>query len=373
MKETTILSISASDTTGQSGMQADVRTINEMGGHALSAVTSVCTTGQLGGQHSYDLDPQWVVEQAESALATGTTSVVKIGMVHSADTIRALGPVLKGFASEEGHSVVCAPGIRSSTGRQLLDKEALEALQQTLVPLATLLVIRCSEAELLLGRTIATDDDMTEAAQSLLEIGADWVMLRGGLQTEGRCTALLYGHGFSRFFASYNIEGWQQHGVGGALSAAIATRMAMGDDVPTAVSHAHDYVHNQVVYAIRPDSHHLRPSDLYNQMLSLVAQHYSTSHNVAFYAQRLAISPRYLSQMTNKYVGKSPKEVIANYLVKEAKILLETSLLTIQEIALRLGFGSQTLFGRFFKQHTGMQPSAWRRRNSARQGSGDQQ
>lgn len=353
----TILSITASDTIGGSGLQADVRTITEMGAHALSAVTAVSVEGRLGVMHLHDLPQSLVLEQVQSALLL-QPQVVKVGMLRDAATIAALGNLFAALGQKP--MIVLSPGILASDGRRLADASALEAFRSHLLPITTLLVVRCSEAELILGTPIRTDDEMLAAARRLRSLGAQWIMLRGGLQTEGRCTALLYGDDVCRYFASYNIEGWRQHGVGGALAAAMATRLAFADDVPAAVSKAHDYVHSKVVYAVRPDSRHLRPSDLYNQLLSLVAQYYGTAHDVAFYADKLSISTRYLSQLTNKYVGKSPKMVIADYLIAEAKLLLETSRLTIQEISFRLGFPNQASFSKFFSQHVGKSPSQWR-------------
>lgn len=350
-----ILSITGSDSTGRSGMQADVKTIVEMGGHALSAVTAITTQGSLGLQHVHDLAPELVLSQVRSILAEDLPLAVKVGLVRQPETIEALGSMLRTTPN-----IVCSPGILTSDGKRLADTDAVEAIRAHLIPAATLLLTRCSEAEILLDTPIATDDDMEQAARRLLQLGARWVMLRGGLRPDGRCTAILMGQGVSRRFSSYNVEGWMQHGVGGALSTAIATRLAMGDTMTDAVNNAHNYIHSQVVYAMNPDGRHMRTSDLYNQFMSLIAAHYPAAHDVAFYADKLHVSTRYLSQLTNKQVGKSPKLVLADYLMRESKILLETTRLTVQEISLRLGFPSQTAYSRFFRQHQGQTPSDYR-------------
>ncbi|MBQ7526164.1 MAG: helix-turn-helix domain-containing protein [Bacteroidaceae bacterium] len=237
---------------------------------------------------------------------------------------------------------------------------------------------------------------MLEAAHLLHEVGAEWVLLRGGQHTKERLTALLShelpncsatngqlphfeeclrvaespqssgiealpqrGSGEGAFFTSYNIDGWQRHGVAAALSAAITTRLGMGDDVPTAVRNAHDFIHSQVVYA-KPDETAHRAIDHYNAFVSLVAEHYRTAHDVAFYADHLCITTRYLSEVTNRVVGKSPKQIIADYIMSEAKKYLGTTRLTIQEIADRLGFSSQALFCKFFKSQEKTSPSEYR-------------
>lgn len=358
LSKVSVLTVTASDATGHSGIQMDVKTISEMGGHALSVVSSVSMLNPQGKQHLVDLPKETVLQQLCSGISFETPRAVKIGMARDAETIVALGQTLEPMA--ENVPVVCAPGILSFENKRLIDDTAVEALVSVLIPQSLLLVLRCNEAEVVLQRSINSDEDMAESAAALHKMGARWVMLRGGLQTQGRCTALLLGPGTKQFFASYNVDGWRQHGVGGALTAAIATRLALGDDVPTAISKAHDYVRSQVVYAVNPDARNWRPSDLYNQFMSLVAQYYRTTHDVNSYAEKLSISTRYLSRLTNKYVNKSPKQVIADYIAQEARILLETTRLSVQEIAFRLGFPDQASFSKFFKKHKGQSPSTFR-------------
>ena len=223
-------------------------------------------------------------------------------------------------------------------------------------------MLRCRDAEKLLGIEIATDDDMREAAGKLREMGAEWVMLRGGRHTQGRLTALLRGDGVEKFFTTYNTEGWQRHGVAGALSAAIVTRMAMGEDVMTAIRNAHDYIHSQVVYAEERGAYRdiKRPIDIYNRFVSLVAEHYTEAHDVGYYAEKICITSRYLSQVTDKVVGKSPKEIIASYIMSEAKTYLKTTRLGVKEIASKLGFANETTFCKFFRSNEGATPSGYR-------------
>ncbi len=243
----------------------------------------------------------------------------------------------------------------------MVSDDVVEAIKRHLVPEALLLMLRCRDAENMLGISIKTDDDMLEAARLLHEMGAEWVLLRGGQHTKGRVTALLFNFSTFHFFTSYNVDGWQRHGVAAALSAAITTRLGMGDDVPTAVRNAHDFIHSQVVYA-KPDEMGGRAIDIYNRFVSLVAEHYHSAHDVAFYADRLCITTRYLSQITDRVVGKSPKQIIADYLLSEAKTYLDTTRLSIQEVADRLGFSSQALFCKFFKAQEKTSPSDYRNR-----------
>lgn len=342
-----ILSINGSDSTGQSGIQSDIQTIAALEGYALTAITSA---------GKYALPADVVVGQTSSIISSFHPKAIKVGLVTDSETVRLLRNEV--IATSR---LVVAPGIFDSEGKQMVSDEVIKAFARYLIPEALLLMLRCKDAEKLLGISIKTDDDMIEAAKQLREKGAEWVLLRGARHTKGRLTALLFGQDKTQFFTSYNTEGWQRHGVAGALSAAITTRLGMGDDVPSAIRNAHDFIHSQVVYAKKDETAH-RSIDLYNAFVCLVAQHYREAHDVTFYADKLCITPRYLSQITDNVVGKSPKQIIADYLMSEAKSYLDTTRLTIQEIADKLGFSSQALFCKFFKKQEKTSPSEYRSR-----------
>lgn len=350
-----VLSITGSDNTGAAGIQADIKTITALGGNALTAITTMTVQDSGGIRSLLDLPCDMVVGQVKAIVEDLHPRAVKVGMVRDAATIRALRREIIGCPR-----TVLVPGIVSSRGQRLLSDDAVDAWRRELVPEATLLILRCNEAELLLGRAIRSDDDMTAAAEALKEMGAEAILLRGGHQTQGRLTTLLYGAGRPQFFTSQNTEGWQRHGVGGVLSSAVATRLAMGDDIATAIRLAHDYLHSQVVYAVEPHGGGLRPADLYNQYMTLIAAHYRTAHGVAFYADRLAITPRYLARITSQVVGKSPKQIIDDYLMTEAESLLGATRLSVSEVAYRLGFSSPAMFSKFFGANANCPPNAYR-------------
>lgn len=352
-----ILSINGSDSSGQSGIGADIQTIAALGGYAISAVTCV---------GDFVLPSDIVLEQVEKSISLLHPKAIKVGLVTDSETVRRLHNEVIAC-----RRLVVAPGIFDAEGKPMVSNDVVEAIARYLVPEALLLMLRCRDAEKMLGISIKTDDDMLEAARLLHEMGAQWVLLRGGQHTKGRITALLshsplpappLGEGAgarSSFFTSYNVDGWQRHGVSAALSAAITTRLGMGDDVPTAIRNAHDFIHSQVVYA-KPDETGGRAIDIYNRFVSLVAENYRKAHDVKFYADRLCITTRYLSQITDRVVGKSPKQIIADYVLSEAKTYLVTTRLSIQEIADRLGFSSQAIFCKFFKAQEKRSPSEHR-------------
>lgn len=349
-----VLCINGSDSMGNAGIQADVRTIKDLGGYAVTAITAVTIQNSMGITNVHQLPTDMVIGQVKAVYEEMLPQAIKVGMIDNAGTIHAVAKEILGCTN-----IVCSPVILASHGGLLMSNDSLLAYRQYLFPICKLLIIKCTDAEILLGRRISTDADMTEAATLLHNLGPEWILLRGGTFAKGRINALLSGPGIQKLFSSVNIEGWQRHGVGGTLSTAIAARLALEDDVPTAITNAHNYMHSQVVYAsAQPRS--LQPHNLYNQFMTLLSQNYTMAHDVSFYASQLSISTRYLSQITNTVCGHSPKQVIDDYLIQECEQLLSTTLQTIQQISQQLGFTSQIAFAKFFKARKGCAPTVYR-------------
>lgn len=104
----------------------------------------------------------------------------------------------------------------------------------------------------------------------------------------------------------------------------------------------------------------VRLDEYFHRFLHELSQHYLERRSVSFYADRLCISSRYLTTIVRRVSGMSVSEWMNRYIVMEAKYLLKYSEMSIQEIAYKLSFPNQSFFGKYFKQHTGMAPSAFR-------------
>ncbi len=323
----------------------------DLGGYAMTAITSVTVQNSQGVDRVSVLPAEIVVGQVRAVYDDCRPTAVKVGMIIGVDTIMGIRDEIMGC-----RCIVCSPVITTFGGVRLMDDDSVRAYRRYLLPMASLLVMKSSEAEILLGMEITTDADMVEAARRLHAEGAEHVLLRGSRHSEGRVTALLYANGQPHFFSSYNVSGWQRHGIAGSSSMAITMRLAMGDSVEDAIGNAHDYLHNRIVYSSRSEDYGVRPQELYNKLLSLIVEHHNTCHDVAFYASRLAITPRYLAQVTKMVAGKSPKHIIDDYLLQQGSNLLLNTSLSVQEISDRLGFSSPILFTRLVKQRKGMSP-----------------
>lgn len=101
---------------------------------------------------------------------------------------------------------------------------------------------------------------------------------------------------------------------------------------------------------------------LFDEFMTLLQQHSKHERNVSFYAERMNITPKYLSTVVKEVSGKTAARWIDESVILEAKTLLKYSGLNIQEIAARLNFSTQSFFGKYFKQHTGTSPSLYKRK-----------
>ena len=105
-----------------------------------------------------------------------------------------------------------------------------------------------------------------------------------------------------------------------------------------------------------------RQEELFKRFIQLIHKHCLNQREVSFYAQKMFITPRYLSAITQVVAGETAKNIIDKHVILEIKVLLESTDLSIQEIANRLQFPDQSFFGRYFKKHTSISPQYYRRK-----------
>ena len=151
---------------------------------------------------------------------------------------------------------------------------------------------------------------------------------------------------------------YERHGMSSNLSSAIATFYCKGNDLYDAVTKAYNYVNQSFLSHTDLIG---RASELYNEFVNEVAEHFKSNRDVRFYADSLNVSSRYLAQVTKRIAGKAPKTIIDDYLCHEAELLLSSSDKTVQEIAYVFSFSSQAHFSKFFRKMTGTAPSEYRR------------
>jgi len=107
-----------------------------------------------------------------------------------------------------------------------------------------------------------------------------------------------------------------------------------------------------------------RKEEIMAKFIIAVSENFRTERQVSYYAHKLFITPKHLSSVVKEISGRTAGDWIENYVIMEAKVLLKTTDMTIQEIAVYLNFANQSFFGKYFKHHTTVSPSAYRKQYS---------
>lgn len=238
-----VLSIAGSDCSGGAGIQADIKTISALGVYAASAITAVTVQNTQGVSDVLPVPPHYVAAQIEAVMTDIRPNAIKIGMVNDAETVCAITKCISRFKPKY---VVFDPVMVSSSGRELMSKEAVSVICHKLFPLCTLITPNIGEASLLLQGKILTADDMKAAAKELLQYGSHAVLLKGGHLDGKQMTDILQDN-TSRppsAFTAPRVESRNTHGTGCTLSSAIAARLALGDPLYEAISKGKDYVYH---------------------------------------------------------------------------------------------------------------------------------
>ena len=315
-----ILTITGSDSTGGSGVQADIKTISELGGYAASAITSITVQNTLGIQAFFDVPAEIVSGQIEAIMNDIQPSIVKVGMIRRVETLEVVIDALTKYRPDY---IIYAPAIWSSNGDALMTEDVVSQIRYRLLPLCSVVVARKKENDIILQ---------------------DTKLLR-----------MAEGHGMQVFL----LDNANSHGLTNRFSSALAVYLNRGNKMEEALGMAQDFINVELT---RESNLQGRSSELYNQFISQVNNFCRTYSDVHFYADQLNVSSRYLAQVTRRISGKTPKAIIDEYIVKEIERELSTTTHTVQEIANTFGFSSQAHLTKFFKKMKGVTPSAFRQK-----------
>jgi len=240
----TALTIAGSDSSGGAGIQADLKTFAALGVYGTSAITAITAQNTQQVAQMLELPADLVAAQIEAVVSDIGADAVKTGMLANADIVEVVAAKVRQHGLRP---LVVDPVMAAKSGDLLLREDAIEALRQRLLPLATVLTPNLPEAEALLGRPLASWDDVREAAQEFVSMGVEAVVMKGGhlpagARREGPATDLYYdSRGFHEFTAA-RVDTTSTHGTGCTFASAIAAGLAKGADLRGAVALAKAYV-----------------------------------------------------------------------------------------------------------------------------------
>ena len=244
-----VLTIAGSDSGGGAGIQADLKVITALGGYGMSVITAITAQNTLGVSRIQDIDLDVVEAQIDAVFLDIGVDIVKIGMLASPEIVRTVASALRRHGAKR---IILDPVLRATSGASLGGDDTAQAIIKELFPMATLVTPNLEEASLLLGREITRSEDFKLAAQELLDLGPQSVLIKGGHldASHTQLTDFLMWRTIedgleviqSKEFKHYRVNTANTHGTGCSLSSAIATYLADGHDLPHAVAKAISYV-----------------------------------------------------------------------------------------------------------------------------------
>ena len=446
----TILTITGSDSTGGSGVQADIKSITSLGGYAASAITAVVVQDTGGIEHLYDIPAEILDAQLQRVAMDLRPDSVKIGLLRSVEQVETVAALLRKLPCR---CVVMDFVIVSTSGARLMEPEVVRAAVRHLFPLCTLVMMRRGNALELLrlcralpGTTGLAPADgshsnnplaegshsknsladgahskhspaegahskhspaegalcknsLAEVATAImrLESGPQALFLKGEEVSSDAYTDLFLSReafteaepsfatlaegavaaGNLKFFSRMGAIERALHGSAGAFTSALAFYLTKAPSAVVAVERSLAYVNQLILRSVDfklgkggalldhgnrpiPGNISARKLEIYNTLMDTIATECSARNNVEYYSGRLSITPRYLSQITKAISGRTPKELIDDYLIKEVETQLLSGELSLKQIASKYGFSSQAQLSKFVQKMCSCSPSEYK-------------
>ncbi len=229
-----VLVFSGNDPTGGAGLQADIETLVSLGCHPAPVVTALTVQDTTGVKHYSPVETGLVIAQARAVLEDMPVAAIKAGMLGGSDNVTALAAILQDYPEVP---LILDPVLASGRGDPLADDSLVEALISLLIPEALLITPNILEVM----RLAPDADNVDAAAQELMSLGCNYVLVTGTHASTPEVENRLYGN--RRLLESYSWERLphEYHGSGCTLAAACAATLAHGMDILEAVAEAQDF------------------------------------------------------------------------------------------------------------------------------------
>lgn len=235
-----VLSIAGSDSGGGAGIQADLKTFAALGCYGMTAITALTAQNTVGVQGIHPVPAAFLKAQLQSVVEDIGVDAVKIGMLHAPEIVEVVAWAIDHYRLK---NVVLDPVMVATSGDRLIASDTVQVLVRELFPRAALITPNLDEAALLLQQPIVDADGLDGAAQALLAMGAQAVLLKGGhLPGDALVDVLLQPGQPMLRLASTRIPSRNVHGTGCTLSSAIAAQLALGQGLAEAVQAARHFI-----------------------------------------------------------------------------------------------------------------------------------
>ncbi|MCU5313557.1 pyridoxine/pyridoxal/pyridoxamine kinase [Bacillus cereus] len=245
------LTIAGSDTSGGAGIQADLKTFQELGVYGMTSLTTIVTMDPHNGwaHNVFPIPASTLKPQLETTIEGIGVDALKTGMLGSVEIIEMVAETIE---KHNFKNVVVDPVMVCKGADEALHPETNDYLRDVLVPKALVVTPNLFEAYQLSGVKINSLEDMKEAAKKIHALGAKYVLIKGGskLGTETAIDVLYDGETFD-LLESEKIDTTNTHGAGCTYSAAIAAELAKGKSVKEAVKTAKEFITAAIRYSFK--------------------------------------------------------------------------------------------------------------------------
>lgn len=233
-----VLTIAGTDPTGGAGIQADLKTFQELKCYGMSVITSVVAQNTTGVQDIHHLPLSMIDTQLESVFSDVPVHAIKTGMIANYDMMKIVYKRLK----DVDIPIIIDPVMVATSGDTLINEHDRHFLIEKLIPLATVVTPNLPETEYLIGKNVETIKDMQEAAKIIVnELGAGAALVKGG-HLSGDATDILYDGQSLYMFTEKRVNTRNTHGTGCTYAAAITAYLGSGLSLIESIKHGKQFV-----------------------------------------------------------------------------------------------------------------------------------
>ena len=249
----TVLVIAGSDPSGGAGIQADLKTLTSLGVYGMTAITALTEQNTRGVSGIFEIPLDFVIKQINCCLSDIGANAIKIGMLHNAELINGVYEALKQneIIGNKKVRIVLDPVMVAKGGHRLLKEDAVNSLKNFIKNTNPVLTPNIPEAEILTGMKINNLADMKTAGEKIIDLGANFVVLKGGHMHAPIMSDLLIGTNVIDQIDTKKIITNNTHGTGCTMASALTAGLAKSLEIKEAFRNAHFYVNQALMTSPR--------------------------------------------------------------------------------------------------------------------------
>ncbi len=249
----TVLVIAGSDPSGGAGIQADLKTLTSLGIYGMTAITALTEQNTKGVTGIFEIPLDFVLKQINCCLSDIGANAIKIGMMHNSELINGVYEALKHnkIIDNKKISIVLDPVMVAKGGHRLLKENAVNSLKTFIKNTNPVLTPNIPEAEILTDIKINNLADMKTAGEKIIDLGAKFVVLKGGHINSSIISDLLIGEEVLDQIETKKIITNNTHGTGCTMASALTAGLAKSLEIKEAFRNAHFYVNQAIITSPR--------------------------------------------------------------------------------------------------------------------------